>query len=159
MITLKPSKVVQKQYDDVDFVALSLAFTSALAMIYGRDFRATIHIRKSKTWDYYKFGFNEISVCFDANQGGDQLIKTIIHELRHWQQDKIFKISLTGEMYNCATYSKYYNSLVEVDARHFQKVETEVIKIYRLLISLSEKNTQHKFEKMYRRDEINGTSH
>lgn len=151
MITLQPSKSVQDNYS-INFDALAIALSSALCMIYGKTIKGSIKICKSRGWDYYRMGYSEIRLSFDVNKSDEQALSTIIHELRHWQQDKIFKLpNDLPDLYDPTTFESYHNSPVEIDARHFQKVESEVMNIYCSLIALSKKNDIHEFQSMYKR--------
>jgi hypothetical protein len=150
VITLQPSKSVLNNYS-INFDALSIAFSSALQMIYGKQVKGKIRITKSKGWDHYLMGYSEIRLSFDVNKSDVEAITTIIHELRHWQQDEIFKLACTLDEYDPATFETYHNSVMEIDARHFQKVETQVLKLYTSLVELSKKNDIHVFSSMYQR--------
>lgn len=151
MITLQPSKTVKENYS-INFDALAIALSSTLRMIYGKDIKGSIKIRKSRGWDHYRMGCSEIRLSFDVNKSDEQALSTIIHELRHWQQDKIFKLpDDLVDYYDDTTFERYHNSPIEIDARHFQKVETEVMTMYKSLIDLDEKNEIHDFRSMYKR--------
>lgn len=151
MITLQPSKSVLSQYT-IDFELLSIALSCVLRVIYGKDFKGRVKVYKSRTWDNYHSGLTAIYLNFDANQTDEQAVSTIIHEMRHWQQDKIFRLDFDSPAeYDASTYESYHNSPVEVDARHFQKVEGEVMALYSSLTKIGADNVTHRFYDMYRR--------
>ena len=54
-------------------------------------------------------------------------ISTILHELRHAMQFDIFKYNVVARF---SSYNAYYNSTEEKDARKFEKLTTEIVKIY-----------------------------
>lgn len=149
MITLQPSKSVLECYS-VDFKALSLAVNVVLQMIYGRQLRGTINVLKSKTWSHYRrCGANgRIRIDFDSNPTCNDVISVITHEMRHWQQDFIFKCKFDQEDVGGPSYESYFNSPLETDARHFQRVENEIKKIYHSLVAVKTKNDQYCFTSM-----------
>ena len=110
-----------------------------------------IRIVKTQGWDRYCMGRSEICINFEINTTDEAALSTIIHEIRHWQQDTIFGVVLNIDEYDDATDETYHNSPVEIDARYFQKVETEIRDIYRSLMTLVGKNDKHNFSNMYRR--------
>ena len=72
---------------------------------------------------YYKFqaGTNNKIHISDIIFREDIFVSTLLHEFRHFIQDKVFRIPLTKKNYDETTDSSYLNSPVEIDATMFEQ--------------------------------------
>jgi ABC-type uncharacterized transport system substrate-binding protein len=84
-----------------------------------------------------------IGIDLKSNKTLLQTVKTILHELRHYIQTKHFKIEF--EEYD-DKYYVYYNSAEEKDARAYEKLASEVCRIYKSYTSINKKIIDLKLE-------------
>ena len=72
---------------------------------------------------YYRFqaGTNNKIHISDVIFREDIFVSTLLHEFRHFIQDKVFRIPLTKKNYDETTTKSYMNSPVEIDATTFEQ--------------------------------------
>ena len=142
MIKFYPSKRIIKE-TKLDFELLGRICTD----IFERGFNKKINI-ECKVW---KSKIKEQSTMertkgrchyvMDLDTEGNRryVFGSILHELRHAFQEYVFNFTTVARF---ASYSAYYNSKEEKDARKQEKLTTEVMKIYD-----SFKKAEEKFER------------
>ena len=142
MIKFYPSKRIIKE-TKLDFELLGKICTD----IFERGFNKKINI-ECKVW---KSKIKEQSTMertkgrchyvMDLDTEGNRryVFGSILHELRHAFQEYVFNFTTVARF---ASYSAYYNSKEEKDARKQEKLTTEVMKIYD-----SFKKAEEKFER------------
>lgn len=125
MIILLPStglvRDTQIDYDLLSFILSKIVFFKK---------KVFFQLQKSKQdYSYYEEidDNNIIALNLKNIKNRREVIATILHEIRHYIQDKKFKVKCE-EFYS--TFSGYKNSPEERDARQFEKLSTEVLKIY-----------------------------
>lgn len=149
MTILQPSLGIKRCFGFVDFDLLSIAVTAAFTVIFDRQHNKVVKVFVSKDGqDHYSTGDNTIFLVAQKNREFDDVVSTIIHELRHWLQDYVFKISFTESNYSEASWERYKNSRLEKDARRFEKLYPLVKKIYFDLLKVQEQNKQEKFHRV-----------
>jgi hypothetical protein len=122
MIVLSPSQGIIKDtkldYDLISFILSQFIIVK----------RKTV-LRVEKCRDAYSCFFpDEKLIKIDLKQGTSlkYIISTLLHEIRHFIQVKQFN----SLRFSYKNYDEYYNSAEERDARKFEKLTTEVCKIY-----------------------------
>ena len=142
MIKFYPSKRIIKE-TKLDFELLGRICTD----IFERGFNKKINI-ECKVW---KSKIKEQSTMertkgrchyvMDLDTEGNRryVFGSILHELRHAFQEYVFNFTTVARF---GSYSAYYNSKEEKDARKQEKLTTEVMKIYD-----SFKKAEEKFER------------
>lgn len=126
MIILKPGTKCRKRFKDkIDFDTLSLVYSilydSVFKGVKKRNYTLNIVITAGE-YSYYAWQkgqnvrVNISELIFDA----PAFHRALLHEFRHFLQDKIYKIPLTIKNYNTATQYTYINSPVEIDANNFE---------------------------------------
>lgn len=105
--------------------------------------KVVIKIYKSKQ-DWSEFWPDDKIINIDLKQGTSlrYVVSTLLHELRHYNQVKVFK----SIRFNYDSYNDYYNSAEERDARKFEKLATDVCKIYNGYKSIEDKFKEFKFD-------------
>ena len=138
MIILQPSAGFVKA-TGLDFKLLTFILSRFIKI----HSRAVIRIHKSKQ-DWSEFWPDDKIINIDLKQGTSlrYVVSTLLHELRHYNQVKVFK----SIRFNYSTYNEYYNSAEERDARKFEKLATDVCKIYNGYKSIEEKFKKFKFD-------------
>jgi len=142
MIILKPTIKVRKRFSKIDFETLSLVYSLLFDSVYKarKKRNYTLYIKfVKKDYSYYtfqpgKFVYIKMSgVIFDDKQ----FHSTLLHEFRHFIQDKVFRIPLTKKNYDETTLKSYLTSPVEADAEWFEMHSTpKVMKLYKRLLKL-----------------------
>jgi hypothetical protein len=152
VIVLEPSLSVKRCFSQIDFDVLSAAITSVLIMVFGYQHNKVIKIHKSRDpkADYYCFFDGKIYMILDPKRRETNIIRTIVHEIRHYLQEKVFKKDIHCKaLYDDSTSSKYWKSPLEVDARNFDTLlSKEVREVYRKLKrvkAMSQKNELDQF--------------
>jgi len=141
MIRLVPSAGIKKA-TNIDYELLSF--------IIGRfilpNKRVILHVHKTRgDYSYYCEDGKVIAIDLKSNDTFNEIVKTILHELRHYIQTKHFKIEFTD--YTC--YRTYYNCPEEKDARNFEKLSTEVCHIYKSYVKILQKIKDLNLDEFY----------
>jgi len=148
MIVLKPTAKLRKRFSKIDFETLSLVYSLLFISIYKvkkkRSF--TLHIKTTKKdYSYYtfqpgKYVFINISDCII----GEKLFQfTLLHEFRHFIQDKVFKIPLTKKNYDETSMDTYMSSPVEADVDSYTKLTSPIVtSLHKRLTKLKTKLTK-----------------
>ena len=148
MIILDPSPGVKKHFDYIDFDLLSIAVTAVTTVIFGKQHNKVVKVYKTnQPTDFYMVTTNTIYLKFGKRTFED-VVSTIVHELRHWMQDYVFKRSFTGKNYDESTMELYKNSKLEKDARRFEQIYPYVAKLYRDLEKIQEVNDEKRYDKI-----------
>jgi hypothetical protein len=123
MIHLIPSQSILKE-TKIDFELLSFIisrFTNLKRNV-------KIKVYKSKTnYSAFYVGLNIIEINLKEDNSLKYYISTLLHEIRHLVQVKTVKKKL---LFSYDNYIEYFCSPEEKDARKFEKLSTEVCKIY-----------------------------
>jgi len=123
MLVLSPSPGIIKDTKlDYDLISFILSqFITVKRKVY-------LKVEKSKT-TYSCCYPDEKLIQIDLKQGTSlkYVIATLLHEVRHYIQIKHFNSKI---QFKYASYNDYYNSAEEKDARKYEKLTTEVCKIY-----------------------------
>lgn len=133
MIVLIPSTSIKKEID-LDFEVLSEVLS--LGKIYKR--KTVFRIHKSRRPYSYCFPSITKKVIHITKDhfAPKAAVATIMHEIRHFIQYKEFGYK---EDIEYPSYSKYYHSLEEKDAREYERIGRDVYAVYCSLISMREK--------------------
>jgi len=139
MLKLIPSAGIVKE-TKIDFDLLSFI----ISRFFLPTKRVVLKVHKTR-FDYSYFCSEDGMIGLDlkSNKTLLQTVKTILHELRHYIQTKHFKIEF--EEYD-DKYYVYYNSAEEKDARTYEKLASEVCRIYKSYTSIDKKIIDLKLE-------------
>ena len=139
MICLKPNQKIRKNFPNIDFEILSCVYTILFDSVYKvkkrRNFKIDI-VKVAGINSYYMFqAGTDIKIRISEVIRNDAEFHTcLLHEFRHFVQDKVFKIPLTKANYDESTDKSYHHSPVEIDARHYEKVTySKVMQLYNRL--------------------------
>lgn len=109
----------------LDFALLSFIFSRFVKL----KRRKTLRVERSKRSYSYYYDKRKV-ICINTNEGTSLkfIVATLLHEVRHCMQlrEKCNEID-----FNYTSYWNYYSSPEEKDARKFEKLSTEVCKIYK----------------------------
>jgi len=125
MIKFKPTagiiKTTKLDYDLISFI---------LSRIIKLKRRVTLRVERSKRNYSYYYDKRKV-ICINTNEGTSLkfIIATLLHEVRHCMQ---LRQECNDIDFNYTSYWNYYTSPEEKDARRFEKLATEVCKIYKL---------------------------
>jgi hypothetical protein len=123
MIKFIPTNGIIKS-TKLDFDLLSFIFSRFVKL----KRKKTLRVEKSKRSYSYYYDKQKV-ICINTNEGTSLkfIVSTLLHEVRHCMQlrEKCNEID-----YNYTSYWNYYSSPEEKDARRFEKLATEVCKIY-----------------------------
>jgi len=138
MIILQPSAGVVKA-TGLNFKLLTFILSQFIKI----HSRSVIKIHMCKH-DWSEFWPDKKVIKIDLKQGTSlrYVVATLLHELRHYNQVRIFK----SIRFDYCTYNEYYNSAEERDARKFEKLATDVCKIYNGYKSIENKFKEFKFD-------------
>lgn len=100
----------------------------------------TINLYSSKKGNsYYYFKQNHITLGSDV-QTLRAFHVSLLHEFRHFCQDRCLKIPFTVKNYNEATHLTYMNSPIEIDANNYTSYNiARVMQYYKRIVSLRNK--------------------
>jgi len=129
MITIKPDAQIQAKFGHVvDFDVLSaiysLMYDSFSKSKRKIDYVITLKYTKGG-WSYYDFQKKRRNIRINISEdisSTNVFQATVLHEFRHFVQDRIFKVSWGMEEYDDSTLFSYKNSPAEVDALTFDKL-------------------------------------
>lgn len=140
MIILKPDNKIKNRFKDIDFQTLSLVYSILFDNVYKVKKKRNFTINLKLTagiFSYYCFQtgntvrMNISEIIFDQKQ----FHVTLLHEFRHFCQDKAFRIPLTRKYYDDRTEQRYLSSPAEIDADSFSlKNLNSVLNLYRRLL-------------------------
>jgi hypothetical protein len=144
MIIFKPSAEIKKRFKDIDFKSLSMVYSLLLSSVEkGKKKQSKIYTinlyYSKKTSSYYYFKRDHITFGSDV-QTTRAFHVSLLHEFRHFCQDRCLKIPFTVKNYNDATYSTYMNSPIEIDANNYTTNNiARVMQYYKRIVSLRNK--------------------
>lgn len=124
MIKFKPTngiiKITNLDYDLISFI---------LSRFIKLKRRVTLRIERSKRSYSYYYDKRKV-ICINTNEGTSIrfIVSTLLHEVRHCMQ---LRQDCNDIEFDYTSYWNYYNSPEEKDARKFEKLATEVCKIYK----------------------------
>jgi hypothetical protein len=139
MIILKPTrgivKITKLDYDLISFILSRFVITKQ---------KVSIRIEKSR----YSFSYycdNRKIICLNTDEGTSLrfTINTLLHEIRHYMQMRQKCDSKDNEY---TSYWSYYSSPKEKDARKFEKITTEICKIYNQYKIIEEKFKRYELD-------------
>ena len=144
MIVFKPDKKTRKRFPKIDFRTLSLVYSLLFDSVYKvkkkRTFNITLKVT-SGLYSYYCFQqsrnvrINISDVIFDEKQ----FHSTLLHEFRHFVQDKALHIPWSKKYYDDSTEEKYIASPSEIDADSFTIfTERKVLTLYKRMLKFKE---------------------
>lgn len=141
MIIIKPDKKIRNRFKDIDFQTLSLVFSLLFDNVYQVKKKRNFTINLKLTagiFSYYCFQsgrtvrMNISELIFDEKQ----FHTTLLHEFRHFCQDKAFRIPLTRKYYDDRTEQRYLSSPAEIDADNFSIMNlSSVLRLYNRMLS------------------------
>ena len=137
MLVLKPSAGISKA-TNLDFKLINFILSGFFKV----KWRTPIKVEKCRNnWSGY--WPDEKLIRIDLKQGTSlkYIIATLLHEIRHVKQVK----EIRGIRFDYNSYKEYYNSPEEKDARKFEKLTTDVCKIYNNYKSIEEKYSKYNF--------------
>lgn len=141
MIIIKPDKKIKKRFKDIDFATLSLVFSLLFDNVYEVKKKRNFTINLKLTAGFYSYycwqkgrtvRMNISEIIFDEKQ----FHITLLHEFRHFCQDKAFRIPLTRKYYDDRTEQRYLSSPAEIDADNFSIMNlSSVLRLYNRMLS------------------------
>ena len=142
MIRFFPSKRVEKE-TGIDFEVLGKICTDIFERGFDKKINIECKVWKSKVKEQSTMertkGRCHYLMDLDTDGSRRYVFGSILHELRHAFQEYVFNFTTVARF---ASYSAYYNSKEEKDARKQEKLTTEVMSIYD-----SFKKAEEKFER------------
>ena len=119
MVIFKPNKLIRKAYPTINWDTLSLVYSAILDPVYKakkkRNFVIRIRGVKRGRWNWYNYDSDGAYFVIVPKLRIGQFHRVIIHEFRHFIQDKILHVPMTAD------YEKlYYRHPLEIDARYFE---------------------------------------
>lgn len=132
MILLVPSKSI------ADETKLDFGLISFILSRFIKTKRVVkLKVEKSKaSYSAFYVNKNLIKISLKENSNLRYIICTLLHEIRHYMQVKIFKQKL---LFKYKNYIDYYTSPEEKDARSYEKLATEICQIYKCYKKLDDK--------------------
>lgn len=144
MIIFKPSTDIKNRFKDVDFKSLSMVYSLLYSSVENRPKKInktyTIKIYLSTLQSsYYYFGTDFITIGSEIDT--ERAFHTcLLHEFRHFCQDRCLKIPFNKKTYNDTSHSTYMNSPIERDANYYTSRNiSRVIQFYKRVKSLKSK--------------------
>jgi len=130
MIKFYPSKRIIKE-TKLDFELLGKICTDIFERGFDKKINIECKVWKSKVKEQSTMertkGRCHYLMDLDTEGNRRYVFGSILHELRHAFQEYVFNFTTVARF---ASYSAYYNSKEEKDARKQEKLTTEVMKIY-----------------------------
>jgi hypothetical protein len=144
MIIFKPSADIKKRFKDVDFKSLSMVYSLLFSSVENRPKKVnklhTIKIYLSRKQSSYYFFKRDYITIGNEVQTERSFHTCLLHEFRHFCQDRCLKIPFNKSTYNDATFSTYMASPLEIDANNYTVFnQARVIQFYKRLKSLKSK--------------------
>ena len=124
MIKFKPTSGIVK-VTNLDYDLISFIFSRFIKL----NRRVTLRVERSKRSYSYYYDKRKV-ICINTNEGTSLkfITSTLLHEVRHCMQ---LRQECNDIDFNYTSYWNYYSSPEEKDARRFEKLATEVCKIYK----------------------------
>ena len=150
MIVLKPTRgIIKDTCLDYDLISFILARFIKLKR------KTVIRVEKSRhSFSFYCDDTKTISINTNEGTGLKFIIVTLLHEIRHYLQLR----QKCGDISSVYTsFWNYYTSPEEKDARKFEKIATEICKIYQQYKIIEEKFTRYdldSFKELYYNEKV-----
>ena len=136
MIIIKPDNKIKKRFTHIDFRTLSLVYSLLFDNVYKVKKKRVFNLNLKLTtgmFSYYRqqrgsnIRINISELIFDDKQ----FHITLLHEFRHFVQDKALHIPWTRKFYDDRTAYKYMMSPVEIDADNYSLCSaSKVVRLY-----------------------------
>lgn len=125
-----------KELTGIDFDCLSKAVTLVVEESHGKFRGGTIKVHKNAhAWDAYYSHRKLIKLNLSTKRTKRDIFASILHETRHWMQHVVFKQDIQAEIKDSITdWKAYKQSSIEVDARKFEKLAKDLLKIYKQVL-------------------------
>jgi len=142
MVIFKPDKKLKKRFKQLDWQSLSCVYSLLFDSVYKAQKKRNYIIRliiTTGTDSYYVFqsGKNVRINISEVIFNEITFHRTLLHEFRHFLQDKAFKIPITKSNYDETTYKTYMRSPIEIDARAYEKLTLyKVTRAYNRMVKL-----------------------
>ena len=138
MITFRPAPKIVKKFSKVNFEFLSYAasiYFSGIAKI-NKDYTIRIIMTPSNCSSYTFQTGNIVVIKMSQDIIIEKyFIRDLLHEFRHFLQEKVYRVPDTKEWYDDSTHRSYMNSPCEKDARQFdKKIGSRIIRFYYRMI-------------------------
>ena len=150
MIIFKPEKSFKSRFKEIDFEVLSLVYSLLFDCIYNvkKKRNYTLYLKRTKrNYSYYTFQQGRfVRICISDDINGIKAMNAhLLHEFRHFMQDKVFRITLTKKNYDESSTKSYLLSPVEIDAISYEinigkKVLSNYLKLVELKIQFIKKS-------------------
>lgn len=153
-LTLKPTRAAKKEFDFVDFEVLSQCATALVNNInfdnLDRKYTLKIDVSKYPTTNpcsHYLWKKNAICIHplkrYEKPYKLRRFIGFVVHELKHWTQDKLLKVSFNKNYKDQGM--EYYNCPIEQDTRKYTDlVLNAAIKNYNSLLQIKQQSLEYK---------------
>lgn len=146
MVFLNPNENIKSRFSNIDFDVLSSVYTTifdANARPSKRRFHYVVNIRLVKdnySWYAYQTG-TTVNLAISENVDTELYFqRTLLHEFRHFMQDKIFKLRMTKSNYDESDLETYRKSPIEVDCRRFENRQLyRVLRLYQRMVKVKSK--------------------
>ena len=143
MITFKPDQMCRHIFDKkIDFDTLSLVYSLLYDSVYKGKKKRNYIIRIYTTASNNSYYATQKGCNVRINIS-DTIVKTktfqwvLLHEFRHFLQNKIFKIPFNKKNYDDSTDLKYKSSPIEIDAVNYEHVALpKVLRLYNRLLKI-----------------------
>ena len=119
MLILKPSKEIKKAYPKINWDTLSLVYTAILDTVYKRKKKRTWKMQVKLTnrdYSWYCFVAKHPSISLTTDLNESMVHRVMLHEFRHFIQDKILKIPMQPVEYD----RLYRKHPIEIDAVNYE---------------------------------------
>ena len=132
MIRFKPTLGIIKA-TGVDYDLVSFIFSRFIRI----KRKVTLKLERSRRNYSYYYDKRKV-ICINTNEGTSLkfIVSTLLHEVRHCMQ---LRQECNDIDFNYTSYWNYYSSPEEKDARKFERLATEVCKIYKQYKIIEEK--------------------
>jgi len=142
MITFKPSKSIEKE-TSIDFEIFSIVVSKIFEVNLKKGLNYFVRVHKSRipetSYVYLEEKTNmrqPFTIMLSQNPGNlFENIKSILHEFRHIMQHSYFKYEVAVDF---DSFTQYYNSKTERDARNCERIAPAVLKAYRGMLKSKE---------------------
>jgi|18_taG_2_1085343.scaffolds.fasta_scaffold03134_6 helix-turn-helix protein len=138
MILLAPSRTVKKE-TNIDYNVLGKILTTVLEHNHKKKIHLNIKIYKSKdsgTSSCYQLTKRNYVVHLDTSRDKyTWLFGSLLHELRHCIQYNLF--GFWNHKVHFSTWSDYFYSKEEVDARKMERLTSQIIRCYESFTKLN----------------------
>lgn len=146
MVFLNPDASVRSKFPNVDFDVLSCVYTTifdANERVGKRRYHYVVNIRIVKdkySWYAYQTGTTVNLAISEIVDTELYFQRTLLHEFRHFMQDKIFKVRMTKANYDESDMKTYRTSPIEMDAQRFENEQLyKVLRLYQRILKAKSK--------------------